>query len=51
MGEQDSYRVTFALWVGNTQVTKVSGSDYRGEFRIGGRGQVNCNKLAKLLDS
>ena len=42
MGEQDSYRETFALWVGNTQ---VSGSDHSGEFRIGGRGQVNCNTL------
>ena len=28
MGEQDSYRETFALWVVNTQVTKVSGSDH-----------------------
>ena len=42
MGEQDSYRETFALLVGNTQ---VSGSDRSGEFRIGGRGQVNCNTL------
>ena len=28
------------MWVGNLQVTKVSGSDHRGELRIGGRGQV-----------
>jgi hypothetical protein len=42
MGDQDSYRETFVLWVGNTQ---VSGSDHSGEFRIGGRGQVNCNTL------
>ena len=28
------------MWVGNIQVTKVSGSDPCGEFRIGGRGQV-----------
>ena len=40
MGEHDSYRETFALWVVNTKVTKVSGSDQRGEFRIGGRSQV-----------
>jgi hypothetical protein len=40
MGEQDSYRETFALWVGIIQVTKVSGSDHREEFRIGGRGHV-----------
>ena len=42
MGDQDSYRETFALWVGNTQ---VSGSDHCGGFRIGGRGRVNCNTL------
>ena len=40
MGEQDSYWDTFALWVINTNVTKVSGRDHRGEFRIGARGQV-----------
>ena len=45
MGDQDSYRETFALWVGNTQ---VSGIDHSGEFRIGGRGQINCNTLSGI---
>ena len=37
MGEKDSCRQRFPLWVGNTQLTKVRGRDHRGEFRIGGR--------------
>ena len=51
-------RETFALWVLNIQVTKVSGSDHRGEFRIGGRGQVKLqynmgevDMSARLQDS
>ena len=40
MVDQDSYRETFALWVENIQLTKVSGSDHSGAFRIGRRGQV-----------
>ena len=34
------FRGLFAFWVGNIQVTNVSGSDHPGEFRIGGNGQV-----------
>ena len=45
MGERYSYRETFALWIGNTQ---VSGTDHSGEFRIGGRGQINCNTLSGI---
>ena len=36
-------REKFALCVVNTQITKVSGSDHRGEFRIGGRGKVKLH--------
>ena len=39
MGEQDSYRETFALWVGNTQ---VSGSDHSGEFRMAGEANLTA---------
>ena len=41
MGEQDSYKETFAFWLGNIQLTKVSGSDHSGAFTIGWRGQVD----------
>ena len=41
MGDQDSYRETFELWAGNIQLTKLSGSDHSGAFRIGGKVQVN----------
>ena len=50
MGEQDSYRETFALWVGNIQLTKESGSDHSGAFRIGGRGQVNLQYTMGEVD-
>ena len=50
MGEQVSYRETFALRVVNTQVTAVSRSDHRGEFRIGGRGQVKLQYTMGEVD-
>ena len=50
MVEQDSYRETFALWVGNIQLTKESGSDHSGAFRIGGRGQVNLQYTMGEVD-
>ena len=50
MGERYSYRETFALWVVNTQVTKISGSDHCGEFRIGGRGQVKLQYTMGEVD-
>ena len=50
MGEQVSYRETFALRVVNTQVTAMSRSDHRGEFRIGGRGQVKLQYTMGEVD-
>ena len=50
MGEHDSYRETFALWVVNTTVTKVSGSDQRGEFKIGWRGRVKLRYTMAEVD-
>ena len=57
MGEQDSYRETFSLWVGNIELTKLSGSDHSGAFRIGntlGIGHVyksvrqGCNTIKQI---
>ena len=46
MGEQDSYRETFALRVGNTQLTKVGG---RGQVKMQyTMGEVNMS--ASLQD-
>ena len=45
MGEEDSYRETFALWAGNVQLTKLSGSDHFGALRIGGKVQVNLQLM------
>ena len=39
-----------ALWVRNTQVTTASGRDHRGEFRIGGRGQVKLQHTRGEVD-
>ena len=37
MGYQDSYRETFALWVGNTL---VSGSDHSGKLGLAGEAKL-----------
>ena len=46
----DNGWTTFALWVVNAQVTKMSGSDHREEFRIGGSGQVKLQYTMGEVD-
>ena len=47
MDEQDSSSETFALWVVNTKVTKVNGSDQFTivESLLAGKAQINFNKI------
>ena len=33
------------MWVVNTKITKVSGSDYRGEIGLAGKAKLNCITL------